>query len=152
METTRSESLTPAAHPPVIEAYNRLKAGEPARIQGINFDHLANIDAGTIQPRTDDELLVAAERDVSEAEAYAASPEGRYVAAMTATATLAAQMARVAQQALSGASRGFAGNRGFCAGLALDLGNDAARMIRAAAIAQVACEPKFDRVDQPWDA
>ncbi len=73
--------------------------------------------------------------------AYNASPQGRYMNGMFSAVLLGQEIVRVARAGMEIASANWADGQALAHEMASDVGDSAARIVRASAKAQVASEP-----------
>ena len=127
--------------PRVIAAFTTLKAREAERVRRHNWSPAAKAMVGNEVERDDGALLEEASLEISRADIFAASPEGRYVAAMHASIKLAGEISLAATAGLEAASRGWGANRQTGEALAVDVANSAQRIKDAACVAYIAAVP-----------
>ena len=139
METHTSPSTD--TDPRVMASFNRLKAHEPERVRLRNWSPAAKAMVGNEVERDDGALLEEARLEVAGQDTFAASPEGRYVAAMHASIKLAGEISLAATAGLEAASRGWGANRQTGEALAVDVANSAQRIKDAACVAYIAAVP-----------
>ena len=104
-----------AAHLEVERAIDQARMSyavqEAGRRRGVSW---SGFDPAPAAPRPDDRLAAAARARRADAQAWRASPQGAFLAAMAAAQKALIDAQSSAEQARAGAARGFAQERRLC--------------------------------------